>query len=71
MSLEELQVVRTYLFDYLRTHATTEEEFHCIGRLLRDIGRKERDILVETGVLMRLTIEDIEQIRRERRNAKL
>lgn len=70
MGLEELQVIRTYLFDYLRTHATTEEEFYCMGKLLRDINRKERHILVETGVLKRLTIEDIEQMRRERRNAK-
>ena len=67
MGLEELQTVKAYLWDYLHTHATTEEEFHCIRKLLRDVGRKERNILVETGVLVRLTIEDIEQKRNARR----
>jgi len=67
MGLEELQTIRTYLWDYLCTHATTEEEFHCIRKMLRDVDRKERDILVETGVLIRLTINDIERIRSERR----
>lgn len=67
MGLEELQTIRTYLWDYLRTHTTTEEEFHCIRKMLRDVDRKERDILVETGVLIRLTINDIERISSERR----
>ena len=70
MCLEELQTVRNYLWDYLHTHVTTEEEFHCIRKMLRDVDRKERNILVETGVLIRITVEDIERIRLERRNGK-
>lgn len=53
MSLEELRTVRKYLQDYSHTHALTEEEIHCIRKLLRNISREEHNILVETGVLIR------------------
>ena len=61
MGLKELETVKSYLWDYLRTHATTEEEWHCIRRMLRDVNRQERNALVEAGILIRLTIDDIER----------
>lgn len=64
MSIEELQIVRAYLIDYVRTHALTEDEFHVVVRQLRDVDRKIHHIeinkLIEAGVLERFTLEQLE-----------
>lgn len=40
MTLKQLKVVRNYLMDYLRTHALTDAEWHCVAKMLRDIDKQ-------------------------------
>lgn len=40
MTINELTTVHVYLMDYARNHALTDEEFHLISKMLKDIRRQ-------------------------------
>lgn len=66
MTIPELNTVHIYLMDYAREHALTDEEFHLIGAMLRDVRKKHNSIMFES-----MTTEEIEHEYQRRVEARL
>ena len=66
MTIHELNTVHIYLMDYAREHALTDEEFHLVVKMLKDVRKKHNSIMLES-----LTTEELEHEYKRRVEARL
>lgn len=58
--MQELNAVYNYLMEYIKEHALTEDEFHLVGDMFRDIHHKRNRLIFND-----MTDEELEELEQE------
>ena len=67
-ALQELGTVNAYLMDYARNNALTDEEFHLVQKMLKDVSKKYNSIVFSWMTTEEIACEHRRRVEARRQN---